>query len=73
MIAANVAAAKYLTKNKIPGLYRILEGPTETKLKDLRQLLKSLGLTLPGGEKPEPKHYANLIKQVNELEEERLI
>ncbi|MFK7794852.1 MAG: ribonuclease R [Gammaproteobacteria bacterium] len=73
MIAANVAAAKYLTKNKIPGLYRIHEGPKETKLKELRQLLKTLGLNLPGGEKPEPKHYADLINQVNEREEDRWI
>ena len=73
MIAANVAAAKFLTKNKIPGLYRIHEGPKETKLKDLRELLKTLGLNLPGGEKPEPKHYADLIKQVNEREEDRWI
>ena len=40
MIAANVAAAKFLTKRKFPGLYRIHEGPTATKLKELRQLLK---------------------------------
>lgn len=73
MIAANVAAAKYLTKNKIPGLYRIHEGPTETKLKELRQLLKPLGLNLPGGEKPEPGHYADLIHRVNLREEDRWI
>ncbi len=73
MIAANVAAAKFLTKNKIPGLYRIHEGPKETKLKELRQLLKTLGLNLPGGDKPEPKHYAALITQVNEREEDRWI
>ena len=73
MIAANVAAAKFLTKRKFPGLYRIHEGPTATKLKELRQLLKMLGLHLPGGEKPEPKHYAELIKQVNQREEDRWI
>ena len=73
MIAANVAAAKYLTKNKFPGMYRIHEGPTETKLKELRQLLKTLGLNLPGGEKPEPKHYADLINQVNARQEDRWI
>ena len=73
MIAANVAAAKFLTKRKIPGLYRIHEGPTATKLKELRQLLKMLDLHLPGGEKPEPKHYAKLIKQINQREEDRWI
>ena len=73
MIAANVAAAKFLTKRKFPGLYRIHEGPTAIKLKELRQLLKTLGLHLPGGEKPKPKHYAQLISQVNQREEDRWI
>lgn len=73
MIAANVAAAKYINKNKFPGLYRIHEGPTAIKLKELRQLLKPLGLTLPGGEKPEPKHYANLINRINQRKEDRWI
>lgn len=73
MIAANVAAAKYLAKNKFPGLYRIHEGPTATKLKELHQLLKTLGLSLAGGEKPEPKHYANLLKIISARPEDRWI
>jgi ribonuclease R len=73
MITANVAAARYLSKNKFPGLYRIHEGPKDTKLKELRQLLKPLGLNLGGGEKPEPKHYASLIQQVNKRQEDRWI
>ncbi|MEM8843556.1 MAG: ribonuclease R [Pseudomonadota bacterium] len=73
MITANVAAARYLSKNKFPGLYRIHEGPSDTKLKELRQLLKPLGLSLAGGEKPEPKHYANLINQINQRQEDRWI
>ena len=73
MIAANVAAARYLNKNKFPGLYRIHEGPTDTKLKELRQLLKPLGLNLGGGEKPDPRHYASLISQINQRQEDRWI
>lgn len=73
MIAANVAAAMFLTKRKFPGLYRIHEGPNPSKLKELRQLLKTLGLSLPGGEKPLPKHYADLIHQVNQREQDRWI
>ena len=73
MISANVAAARFLSKNKFPGLYRTHEGPTETKLKELRQLLKPLGLSLAGGEKPEPKHYASLINQISARQEDRWI
>ncbi len=73
MIAANVAAAKFLTKYKFPGLYRVHEGPTATKLKELHQLLKTLGLSLAGGEKPEPRHYAKLINTISARPEDRWI
>ena len=73
MIAANVAAAKYFAKNKFPSLYRVHEGPTATKLKELHQLLKTLGLSLPGGEKPEPKHYAKLLETISARPEDRWI
>ena len=36
MIAANVEAAKRMHKRKIPGLYRIHEGPDADKLEELR-------------------------------------
>ncbi len=39
MIAANVAAADFLLKNKAPGIYRVHEAPSEEKLEDLRSLL----------------------------------
>lgn len=39
MIAANVAAADFLLKNKMPGIYRVHEAPSEEKLDDLRSLL----------------------------------
>lgn len=61
MIAANVAAADFLLEHRMPALYRIHGGPSTDKLADLRELLGELGLTLGGGHKPEPKHYAELI------------
>jgi len=64
MIIANVATAKYLAKNKIPALYRIHDGPKEEKLMALRDFLSEFGLQLQGGEKPEPMHYAALLKDV---------
>lgn len=73
MILANVAAARYLAKHKCPGLYRVHEGPTDSKLKELNELLKTVGLTLGGGEKPEPLDYARLIKQINQRQEDRWI
>jgi ribonuclease R len=61
MVAANVAAAKFLLQNKIPALYRIHETPSEEKLEGLRDFIGELGLMLGGGSEPEPGHYASLL------------
>lgn len=64
MLAANVCAADFLLKNKMPGLFRVHEGPNPEKLIALRKLLSEKGLSLSGGEKPKPKDYAKLMKQI---------
>jgi ribonuclease R len=61
MVAANVSAAKFLLKNKIPALYRIHEPPSEEKLEALRDFLGELGLMIGGGSEPQPAHYSSLL------------
>ncbi len=61
MIAANIAAARYLESKRIPGLYRIHEHPGEEKLADLRKFLAQRGLTLGGGDSPEALDYAKTL------------
>jgi len=61
MIAANVAAARYLEKNGLPALYRVHEKPDPEKLIALRQFLSELGIRLPGGETPEAAHFAHVL------------
>ena len=73
MVAANVAAAEFLLEHKIPALYRIHAGPSAEKLADLRTFLAELGLSLGGGEQPQPKHYAKLLDGVRERPDARLI
>jgi len=73
MIAANVEAAKFLAKNRLPTLYRVHETPKEEKLADLRVFLSELGLDLPGGDQPEAKHYATLLASVRERPDAHLI
>jgi len=73
MISANICAAKYLDKHKVPTLYRDHESPSVDKLTDLREFLSSLGLTLPGGDHPEAKHYAELLAQVSDRPDAHLI
>src|SRR6185369_8209269 len=48
MLSANVAAARFLKKHKMPSLYRNHEGPPIEKLLNLRQFLSELGLRLGG-------------------------
>jgi ribonuclease R len=43
MIAANVESAKRIHKGKIPGLYRVHEGPDEGKLEELVAFLRTFG------------------------------
>ena len=73
MIAANVAAARFLARHKIPTLYRVHDGPKADKLADVRSFLKELGLQLGGGDTPEPKHYAKLLAKVQDRPDAHLI
>jgi len=73
MLAANVAAAKFLLRRKMPALYRIHETPPADKLEDLRTFLAELGLRLGGGEKPTAKDYAALVEAARERPEAHLI
>jgi ribonuclease R len=73
MLAANMAAARYLARQKIPHLVRIHDGPTLEKLTDLRAFLGRLSLALGGGDKPEPKEYAKLFDQIAGRADEHLI
>jgi ribonuclease R len=73
MIAANVAAARFLQRQKMPGLYRIHEGPTEDRLNKLRAFLGELGLGLGGGDKPSPLDYTRLLERVRDRPDAHLI
>ncbi|MFP4639313.1 MAG: ribonuclease R [Guyparkeria sp.] len=63
MIAANVAAGRFLARRKIPSLYRVHDRPGAEKIEDLRAALKEKGLTLGGGEKPTPADFNALIEE----------
>ncbi len=73
MILANVAAARFLQRHKIPGLYRVHEGPAEDRLKKLRAFLGELGLGLGGGDKPAPLDYTRVLEQIHDRPDAHLI
>ena len=73
MLAANVCAADFLKRYKVPGLYRVHGGPSEQKLEKLRAFLTEMGLHMPGTDEPSPAHYQELLKQVADRDDANLI
>ncbi len=66
MLAANVCTATYLLAHKHAALFRVHEGPTPEKLVALKEFLASSGLSLAGGEDPQPADYAALLDRIRD-------
>tara|TARA_B110000003_G_scaffold70210_2_gene71622 strand:+ start:3613 stop:5745 length:2133 start_codon:yes stop_codon:yes gene_type:complete len=66
MIAANVEAAKFLNKNKIPALYRNHEKPSAEDFEQLRSYLISIGIKPPHPQHLKPKDYNLIINQAKD-------
>jgi ribonuclease R len=73
MLCANVCAAKFIEKHELIGLFRVHEGPTESKLGNLRAYLSELGLGLAGGDKPTPGDYQQLLQMIQGRSDAHLI
>jgi ribonuclease R len=72
MIAANVESAKRIHKGRIPGLYRIHEGPDEGKLEELVLFLRTFGHKL-GPKQISPKEINRSLASVAGKPEEDLV
>ncbi len=73
MIAANVEAAKFLKKHRIPTLYRVHGAPEEDRLEQLRQFLQGFAITLPQDRELTPQDFSAVLRSVANNEEARLI
>ncbi|MBF6650254.1 ribonuclease R [Methylobacter sp. BlB1] len=73
MITANMAAARFLNRKKMPKLLRIHDGPSPDKLLNLRSFLGELGLRLGGGAKPTPLDYMHLVDSIQGRPDAHLI
>ena len=73
MLAANVCAADFLLRAKHPGLFRVHEGPTPEKLNNLRAFLKTIGLSLAGGDSPSAHDYAALMERIKPRQDASLL
>lgn len=73
MLSANICAAKFLEKKKMPALYRVHEGPKEKKLDDLRQFLREMGLQMPAHRRPVPNDYASILNSIENRPDAHMI
>ncbi|TFG82171.1 MAG: ribonuclease R, partial [Chromatiales bacterium] len=73
MVAANVAAARYLERHKMPTLNRVHAVPSGEKVADLQEFLNGLGLGLRGGSKPTARDYSAVLKMASGRPDEHLI
>ena len=73
MIQANIAAARYLKRRRIPGLFRVHEGAKPSKLDDLRDFLGQRGLRLDGGDNPDALDFAALLKRIAKRTDAKII
>jgi ribonuclease R len=73
MIAANVEAAKYLQKKRIPAPYRVHAPPPASKYEDLLEFLREFKLSLPPLEQVTPGDFSALLKKVRKRPDASLI
>ncbi|MCF6263438.1 MAG: ribonuclease R [Xanthomonadales bacterium] len=73
MISANVEAARFLQKNKVPALYRVHEPPPPLKLQKLEEFLRAQGLPVTWKKQPTPADLAAIVKQIADRPDRELI
>ncbi len=73
MIAANVQAAKFLGKKKIPAPYRVHAPPPAGKYEDLLEFLREYKLKLPSIEKVTPADFSRLLAKTRDRADAGLI
>ncbi len=73
MIAANVQAALFLEKKKIPALFRAHEPPPADKYEDLQQFLREFKLRMPPVDEVTPADFSEILRMVRERPERELI
>jgi ribonuclease R len=73
MIAANVAAARFLDRYKVPTLYRVHGLPEIDRLETLRTFLREFGLWLPAPDEVTPDHLRDLLQKIGDRPDAGLI
>lgn len=73
MIQANVCAAESLEKARSPLIYRVHDTPSEEKLTNLREFLKTMDMTFAKGTTIRPTHFNSILTGARDTEYSNLI
>jgi ribonuclease R len=73
MITANVEAANFLLRNRLPAPFRAHEPPQPDRLESLEQFLRGLGIRIPWKKRPEPRDFEQIVQQVKGRDDQPLI
>jgi len=65
MLLANQCVAEYITKNKVPMIYRIHETPDDLKTKDFAMLAKTLNYKFDQNKSKDPKYIQRFLHKTN--------
>ncbi|MEO1101363.1 MAG: ribonuclease R [Pseudomonadota bacterium] len=73
MIQANVAAAEALENAKSPLLYRVHDQPSDAKIAALADLLQTIDIKWPKGERPQTSRFNRLIEDTRGGDNETMV
>ncbi|MCK4401384.1 ribonuclease R [bacterium] len=73
MLLANQCVAEYITKKKIPMIYRIHETPDDLKVKDFALLAKTLDYRFDQNKSEDPKYIQRFLHRTNGKKHHALI
>ncbi len=68
MLCANVCAARFIDKHKVPGLYRVHEPPETEKIEGLGEYLSHLGVSFSWEDKITTRDYQLVLDQLRKKE-----
>jgi ribonuclease R len=73
MIAANIAAAEFLLRNKEPAMFRVHDRPSDEKLSNLSTLLGTLGIEFSRMNPVQSEDFAKVLRLGRERNDRRMI
>jgi ribonuclease R len=73
MVTANVEAANFIIRQRLPAPFRAHEPPQAPKVESLELFLRGLGIRVPWKSRPEPRDFEQIVQQIKGREDKDLI